>query len=269
MTTLLSTVVPSHSPANIRVIFIRMQRRVPAGEWSSSRATKRFFTRSSCRPSRARRRQQGRHQLAELWRRYVWRRGADRRSEAQRTISMLTDGVLMRLNKQDLLMNELSCNGHRRGGPGGRRGWPVADVALRVPEPQDRGLDHIPLYFIRMSSVRSDRGTKYVVCCDTGRRSSGAFILGNAHAYVEGRLMATIRLAARADQPVLRSGSMTRLTSCTALSPDSAPARYVRFSSASARDPVAELHADSPCACPRALRCHPDHVMATGASSRP
>ena len=40
------------------------------------------------------------------------------------------------------------------------------------------GAINIPLYFIRLKLKTLDPGTKYVVCCDTGRRSSaGAYIL--------------------------------------------------------------------------------------------
>ena len=37
---------------------------------------------------------------------------------------------------------------------------------------------NIPLYFIRLKLSKLDEDTTYIVCCDTGRRSSaGAFIL--------------------------------------------------------------------------------------------
>jgi len=37
---------------------------------------------------------------------------------------------------------------------------------------------NIPLYFIRLKLSKLDEKTTYIVCCDTGRRSSaGAFIL--------------------------------------------------------------------------------------------
>ena len=42
----------------------------------------------------------------------------------------------------------------------------------------NRGAINVPLYFIRLKLKTLDPGVKYVVCCDTGRRSSaGAFIL--------------------------------------------------------------------------------------------
>ena len=40
------------------------------------------------------------------------------------------------------------------------------------------GAINIPLYFIRLKINTLDENTKYVLCCDTGRRSSaGAYIL--------------------------------------------------------------------------------------------
>ena len=53
---------------------------------------------------------------------------------------------------------------------------------VRLPsEFENHHLDdaiNIPLYFIRLKISTLDPDTKYVVCCDTGRRSSaGAYIL--------------------------------------------------------------------------------------------
>ncbi|MBS0614622.1 MAG: rhodanese-like domain-containing protein, partial [Proteobacteria bacterium] len=54
---------------------------------------------------------------------------------------------------------------------------------------------NIPLYFIRLKVNTLDKKTPYVVCCDTGRRSSaGAYILSERgfEAYVlKGGLAAT------------------------------------------------------------------------------
>jgi rhodanese-related sulfurtransferase len=107
-------------------------------------------------------------------------------SEAKRnaTVTMLTDGALMRLNKQDFreLMNEPLLQ------------WRSYEEARRIVEAGGRWLDvrlpsehqnlavedsiNIPLYFIRLKLSTLDRNTRYVVYCDTGRRSSAAaFIL--------------------------------------------------------------------------------------------
>jgi CRP-like cAMP-binding protein len=103
-------------------------------------------------------------------------------SEAKRnaTVAMATDGVLMRLNKQDFreLMNEplqqwVSYEEAREIiGKGGR--W----LDVRLPsEFQNLSLEgavNIPLYFIRLKLTALDRNVPYVLYCDTGRRSSAA-----------------------------------------------------------------------------------------------
>jgi CRP-like cAMP-binding protein len=103
-------------------------------------------------------------------------------AEAKRnaTVTMLTDGVLMRLNKQDFraLMNEpllqWVSNDQAREiiAKGGR--W----LDVRLPsEHQNLQIDgslNIPLYFIRLKLSALDRNIPYVVYCDTGRRSSAA-----------------------------------------------------------------------------------------------
>jgi rhodanese-related sulfurtransferase len=103
-------------------------------------------------------------------------------AEAKRnaTVTMLTDGVLMRLNKQDFraLMNEpllqWVSNDQAREiiAKGGR--W----LDVRLPsEHQNLSIDgslNIPLYFIRLKLSALDRNIPYVVYCDTGRRSSAA-----------------------------------------------------------------------------------------------
>ena len=107
-------------------------------------------------------------------------------SEAKRnaTVTMLTDGTLMRLNKEDFnrLLNEPMLE------------WVEYEEALKVIEEGGKWLDvrlpsefdnfhqegaiNIPLYFIRLKLKTLDPNTRYVVCCDTGRRSSaGAYIL--------------------------------------------------------------------------------------------
>src|SRR5579871_3506697 len=104
-------------------------------------------------------------------------------AEAKRnaTVTMLTDGVLMRLNKQDFreLMNEplLQWVNYEKAREiidkqGGR--W----LDVRLPsEHQNLAIEgslNIPLYFIRLKLSALDRKTPYVVYCDTGRRSSAA-----------------------------------------------------------------------------------------------
>jgi len=107
-------------------------------------------------------------------------------SDAKRnaTVTMTSDGSVMRLGKEDFkkLLNEPMLD------------WVSFDDAqkivanggvwldVRLPsEYENHHLDNainIPLYFIRLKMNTLDQDTKYVVCCDTGRRSSaGAYIL--------------------------------------------------------------------------------------------
>ncbi|HEY1891789.1 MAG TPA: cyclic nucleotide-binding domain-containing protein [Steroidobacteraceae bacterium] len=103
-------------------------------------------------------------------------------AEAKRnaTVAMITDGVLMRLNKQDFreLMNEplLQWVSYDRAREIIARGGRWLDVRL-PSEHQNLSIDgslNIPLYFIRLKLTTLDRKVPYVVYCDTGRRSSAA-----------------------------------------------------------------------------------------------
>lgn len=116
-------------------------------------------------------------------------------SEAKRnaTVTMQSDGAVMRLGKDDFkkLLNEPMLDWVtmpeaeeiiRSGGQ-----W----LDVRLPsEYENQHLDsslNIPLYFIRLKINTLDHSKKYIVCCDTGRRSSaGAYILSERgyHAYV-------------------------------------------------------------------------------------
>jgi CRP-like cAMP-binding protein len=108
-------------------------------------------------------------------------------SEATRnaTVTMLTDGSLVRLGKDDFqtLMNEPMLH------------WVEFDQASDIIAQGGKWLDvrlpsefenfhqpdaiNIPLYFIRLKLKALEKDTRYVVCCDTGRRSSAAaYVLG-------------------------------------------------------------------------------------------
>ena len=107
-------------------------------------------------------------------------------SEAKRnaTVTMQSDGAVMRLGKDDFkkLLNEPMLDWVtvpqaeeiiRTGGQ-----W----LDVRLPsEFENQHLDgaiNIPLYFIRLKISTLDQSKRYIVCCDTGRRSSaGAYIL--------------------------------------------------------------------------------------------
>jgi CRP-like cAMP-binding protein len=107
-------------------------------------------------------------------------------SDAKRnaSVSMLTDGTLMRLAKEDFrtLLNEpmLEWLDLSQAQAIVARGGKWLDV--RLPSEFENGhLEgalNLPLYFIRLKLKSLERNVHYVVCCDTGRRSSaGAYIL--------------------------------------------------------------------------------------------
>jgi CRP-like cAMP-binding protein len=107
-------------------------------------------------------------------------------SEGKRnaTVTMMSDGVLMRLSKDDFreLMNEPLQQwvdypqAKEIIGRGGK--W----LDVRLPSEYQNlaieGAMNIPLYFIRLKLATLDRDTPYILYCDTSRRSAaGAFIL--------------------------------------------------------------------------------------------
>jgi CRP-like cAMP-binding protein len=107
-------------------------------------------------------------------------------SEAKRnaTVTMESDGALMRLGKEDFhtLLNEpmLDWVEKPRADEIVAEGGQWLDV--RLPSEfeafHQEGAVNIPLYFIRLKLKTLNPDVTYVVCCDTGRRSSaGAFIL--------------------------------------------------------------------------------------------
>lgn len=105
-------------------------------------------------------------------------------SRRNATVIMLAEGSLMRLAKADFrtLLNEpmLDWVDYPQAREIVARGGRWLDV--RLPSEFDAyhesGAINIPLYFIRLKVGTLDPNMTYVVCCDTGRRSSaGAFIL--------------------------------------------------------------------------------------------
>jgi len=96
------------------------------------------------------------------------------------TVTMLTDGVLMRLGKDDFnsLLNEPMLRwvdyeaASRIVAAGGR--W----LDVRLPSEYEHchfeGALNVPLYFVRLKLKTLEQGVPYVVCCDNGRRSSAA-----------------------------------------------------------------------------------------------
>jgi CRP-like cAMP-binding protein len=177
-------------PANIQAIFMRMQR---IGTRSGDVIVKQgdegdyFYVITEGRCSVVRETPLNREgiKLAELGVGDTFGEEAlisDSRRNA--TVVMITDGSLMRLAKTDFrtLLNEpmLDWVDYQEARQIVARGGRWLDV--RLPSEFDAyhetGAVNIPLYFIRLKLGTLDPNVTYVVCCDTGRRSSaGAFIL--------------------------------------------------------------------------------------------
>ncbi len=105
-------------------------------------------------------------------------------SRRNATVTMLTDGTLMRLGKSDFntLLNEPMVawvdheEARRIVAAGGK--WLDVRLPSEFEAFHEPGAINIPLYFIRLKLNTLSTDTTYIVCCDTGRRSSaGAFVL--------------------------------------------------------------------------------------------
>lgn len=103
-------------------------------------------------------------------------------SDAKRnaTISMITDGQLMRLGKDDFktLLNEPMLNwvdmekAKQIIANGGQ--WLDVRLPSEFENSHPEGAINLPLYFVRLKMNTLDQKKGYVAVCDTGRRSSAA-----------------------------------------------------------------------------------------------
>ncbi len=108
-------------------------------------------------------------------------------SESKRnaTVTMLTEGNLMRLNKEDFnsLLNEPLLNwvdyseAHQLVDDGAL--WMDVRLPAEYKVKHVKDSINIPLIFLRMKANSLDKNKKYVIYCDTGRRSSAASFLLN------------------------------------------------------------------------------------------
>jgi len=208
MTTLLQTKAFHRiPPANIQAVFMRLQRvTYKTGEVVIKQGDEGDYfyviTRGRCAVTRETPLNKEGIKLAELGVGDTFGEEA-LISEAKRnaTVTMLADGALMRLGKQDFttLLNEpmLQWVDFAQGAEVVREGGKWLDVRLpsefqnfRVPD-----AINIPLYFIRLKLNALDRNVRYVVCCDTGRRSSAAAYILSERGYdayvLKGGLSAT------------------------------------------------------------------------------
>jgi CRP-like cAMP-binding protein len=177
-------------PANIQALFMRMQRvDFRAGENVIKQGEEGDFfyviTSGRCTVTRETPLNQEGIKLAELGMGDTFGEEA-LISDAKRnaSVTMATDGTLMRLGKDDFqtLLNEpmLEWVDLARAKEIVAAGGKWLDVRLPSEFENYHVEDalNIPLYFIRLKLKTLDRDTPYVVCCDTGRRSSaGAYIL--------------------------------------------------------------------------------------------
>ena len=106
-------------------------------------------------------------------------------SNRNATVTMLSNGSLMRLNKEDFnsLLNEplLRWIDYEEARKIVNDGGLWLDV--RLPDEYKaghiRGSINIPLIFLRMKANSLDKSRRHVIYCDTGRRSSAASFLLN------------------------------------------------------------------------------------------
>ncbi|MGH8194728.1 MAG: cyclic nucleotide-binding domain-containing protein [Woeseiaceae bacterium] len=191
MTTLLQTkAFHKIPPANIQAIFMRMQQiNYKSGDVVLKQGAEGDFfyvlTRGKCLVTRETPLNKDGIKLAELSVGDTFGEEA-LISDAKRnaTVTMLTDGAVMRLGKEDFkrLLNEpmLDWVSQSEAEDIVKGGGQWLDVRLpsEFENQHQDGAINIPLYFIRLKINTLNPKKKYVVCCDTGRRSSaGAYIL--------------------------------------------------------------------------------------------
>jgi len=191
MTTLLQTKAFHRiPPANLQAIFMRMQKvNFKAGDVVIKQGDDGDFffaiTRGNCGITRETPLNRDGIRLAELGPGDTF--GEESLiSDAKRnaTVTMLSDGSVMRLAKDDFntLLNEpmLDWVNYQEAKKIVADGGVWLDVRLpsEFESFHESEALNIPLYFMRLKLSTLDKDMTYVVCCDTGRRSSaGAFIL--------------------------------------------------------------------------------------------
>lgn len=177
-------------PANIQAIFMRMQQiNYKSGDIIVKQGTEGDYfyvlTRGKCLVTRETPLNKEGIRLAEL---NVGDTFGEEAliSNAKRnaTVTMQKDGSVMRLGKEDFktLLNEpmLDWVSYDEAEQIIKDGGQWLDVRLpsEFENQHLEGAINIPLYFIRLKINTLDKSKKYVLCCDTGRRSSaGAYIL--------------------------------------------------------------------------------------------
>jgi CRP-like cAMP-binding protein len=96
------------------------------------------------------------------------------------TVTMLNDGTLMRLGKEDFntLLNEPMLHWVSYAEAQGMVASGARWLDVRLPSEYEHchfdNAINVPLYFVRLKLKTLDPAVRYVVCCDNGRRSSAA-----------------------------------------------------------------------------------------------
>jgi len=105
------------------------------------------------------------------------------------TITMLTDGILMKLGRDDFqsLMNEAMIvslspeDAEDAVSHGGK--WLDVRIPSEYKASAKANATNLPLYMLRHKLDALDRNTPYVIYCDTGRRSSAAAFILNQRGF--------------------------------------------------------------------------------------
>lgn len=135
-------------------------------------------------------------------------------SDAKRnaTITMLTDGALVRLGKDDFkeLLNEPLLHWvdlpHAKELIGRGARW----LDVRLPSEYEHchfdNSVNVPLYFVRLKLKTLDASVPYVVCCDNGRRSSAAAYILSERGFDASVLRGGIAATDLAEALIARTG---------------------------------------------------------------
>ncbi len=182
-------------PANIQAIFMRLQQvNVRAGDVVIKQGDDGDYfyiiTRGSCVVTRETPLNKEGIRLAELEVGDTFGEEAlISESKRNATVVMATDGSLMRLANEDFqtLLNEPMLDwvdlerAEQIVASGGK--WLDVRLPSEFEAYHNDDAVNVPLYFIRLKLKTLDTSVPYVVCCDTGRRSSAAAFILNGRGF--------------------------------------------------------------------------------------
>jgi CRP-like cAMP-binding protein len=196
MTTLLQTnAFHRIPPANIQAIFIRMQQiNFKAGDLVIKQGDEGDFfyaiTRGQCSIVRETPLNKEGIKLAELGVGDTFGEEAlISESKRNATVTMMTDGSVMRLAKDDFhkLLNEPMLDwveyAEAKELVAGGATWLDVRLPSEFESFHEAEAINIPLYFIRLKLSTLDENKTYIVCCDTSRRSSAAAFILNERGF--------------------------------------------------------------------------------------